>query len=157
MSDKPKQIIEPKEPPAPPTVDVGEIPLPPEELWPDLENAGGGETSEAKPADADVARLDFVDATKREKVIPIVHTFRWDGAVVTSVTVRRLVTDEVADLLARSAGGNVSRYEIYSQMTGLPASVLRGLDDEDGDAVTGACYDFLPRVFRPTESASSSA
>ena len=157
MSDKPQQIIQSKEPSSAPTIDVAEIPLPPEEHWPDLENAGNEERPAAKPADPPVAKLEFVDAAKREKVIPVEHPFRWDGAVVTSITVRRLVTDEVADLLARTAGGgDISRYEIYAAMTGLPPAVLRGLDDEDGDRVTAACYDFLPRVFRPTGSDSSS-
>lgn len=158
MGDKEQSVIERKERPEPPTIEVGEIPLPPEEHWDALDNAGGGDKPKAKPTNQpEVAKLDFVDAAKRETSIPLAYPFEWEGAVVKSITARRLVTDEVAELLARASGDEgISRYEIYAEMTGLPAAVLRGLDDEDGDRVVAACYDFLPRVFRPTGSASSS-
>jgi hypothetical protein len=139
---------------SPPAVE--EIPLPPPELWGELENAGGnGEapqnTSSASDEDTSEAEaaeeLDFVGEAHQNRIV-LKHPFRREGAVVDVVTVRRLRIGEVDEVLRRVGKKKVSLFDVYAQMTGLPASVLRGLIDEDGDAVTDAAYRFLPRELK---------
>ena len=98
------------------------------------------------PADAPplVAVLDFVKP--RCTPIPLDHPFRLDGRLIESITVKRLEMEAVNALVAKDRYRDL--YEIYAEMTGLPAAVLRGLDGDDGDRVTGAAWDFLPRILR---------
>jgi hypothetical protein len=154
---------EPKKPDPAPEVDVADIPLPPEEQWDDLDNSAGAATdrAEAKPAPraavppAQIADLEFEGCAYRETV-PLEHPFRHPqtGEWVRSVTVERLPIGQVARLVDRFSGETYDKFEIYSLMTGLPAPVLRGLKDVDGDRVTEVAYDFLPRVFRPASASS---
>lgn len=139
-----------------PEPEVDEIPLPPdhirEEMIAEEERAqaatAGAQTASPKPKSApEVAQLDFVRSDERRTVVPLAFAFRLDGALVESVTVRRLNGYEIA-AFARAhldENGAYDRYELYSVMTGLPAAVLRGLDQDDGVRVTGACSDFLSR------------
>ncbi|WP_311272394.1 MULTISPECIES: hypothetical protein [unclassified Rhizobium] len=136
-------------------VQFEEIPLPPRELWEDGDTAAAIEptpvapTEEPAPA-ADV--LDFVTST-HELSVPLKHAFRMDGKVVDKIVVKRLTLGQVDAFVRRAASASFSTFDIYAVMTGMPASVLRGLVDEDGDAVVDAAYDFLPRALK-AESAS---
>lgn len=139
---------------------IEEIPLPPEHLWSELDNSGKAAATvkagpPAEPAAAaptpvrEIAQLEFSGAKLPSKLIPLEYGFTFDGAKVTSVTVRRLSIGAVGDLIDSLPPGRIDNFDIYAAMTGLPAPVLRGLIDIDGERVTEACYDFLPRVFRP--------
>jgi hypothetical protein len=147
----------------PEKVKIEEIPLPPEEMWAELDNSGKGSPPAAKPepgaapADRPVEKLEFLDAVNL--VIPLKFPFRWQGKKVDAITVRRLTVGELGDLIDSIPEPRPDNFDIYAAMTGLPAKVLRGLIDQDGEQVTEACYDFLPRLFRPRTdppSASSS-
>lgn len=112
---------------------------------------GPGPVGEAAPAPAaapvappPVAALDFVG--DRGKTIPLDHPFRWDGRLIEMIEVRRLRMQHLSDLVA--AGRHDDLYEVYAEMTGLPAAVLRGLDPDDGVRVTEVAFDFLPRALR---------
>ncbi|WP_230170643.1 hypothetical protein [Rhizobium sp. CECT 9324] len=143
---------------------VEEIPLPPAELWAALDN--GASTAEAPATSAPAAEpeaereqiadvLDFVDQGHK-RVITLKHPFRLNGQVVSSITVRRLLMGEVDNVVKKSAKGGMTTFDIYAEMTGFKASVLRGLIDEDGDAVVDAAYDFLPRMLRQDSASSES-
>lgn len=149
----------------PSIVTFEEIPLPPRELWEELTNddpalpeAKDLTASEATSSpEADempaVATLEFVNSTHQQKV-PLKHPFRWKGQVVDFITVKRLTLGQVDIFVRRAAKTSFSTFDIYAEMTGLPADVLRGLVDEDGDAVVDVAYDFLPRPLK-AETAST--
>lgn len=129
-------------------VDISEIPLPPDELTETLDNSRpeAGRSPAEKP---EVAALDFLsDAGTREADIPLDHPFSLDGRDIRTIKVRKLTVIEVAEVSSRAGKTGFDLYDIYAAMTGLPAAVLRGLLDDDGEAVIGKAYDFLPRAFR---------
>jgi hypothetical protein len=136
-----------------------EIPLPPQEMWAELDNSGAAQEATKRP-DAVSApdfskpmeRLAFVgDATERS--IPLKFPFDWNGERISTIVMRRLTVLEVGNLLERLPQ-NFDNYDIYAGMAGLPASVLRGLIDDDGEEVTQVGYDFLPQLFRKQAPAS---
>lgn len=131
-------------------VDISEIPLPPEELTDALDNtaATDADPAKAQPARPEVAALDFLSLERLVAVVPLEHPFRLDGQKVREVKVRKLTVAQVAELTARAGATGFDLYDVYAVMTGLPAPVLRGLMDDDGEAVIGKAYDFLPRAFR---------
>lgn len=149
----------PKKPDPAPEIDVADIPLPPEEQWVELDN--GAETPGSEPAakspprpPVPPAKLEF-EGSAHERVIPLKHPFKHPetGKMVREIIVRRLLTAEVEEAIETVLAEGYSNFVLYAKMTGLTVPILRGLMDEDGDAVTDAAYDFLPRVFR-TETAS---
>lgn len=111
--------------------------------------AGGGAPAVAPAAAAhiEVAKLVFADSSAREKTLTLLFPFDYEGERHEQVRIRRLTTQEVGDVMG-GGSGNLDLYEVYSVMTGLPPAVLRGLDGEDGLAVTGACSGFLPRLLK---------
>lgn len=149
----------------PTIVTFEEIPLPPRELWEELSNGEpaqleANELTASKAVtlpEADdlppVATLEFVNSAHQQEV-PLKHPFKWKGRVVDVVTVKRLTLGQVDIFVRRAAKTSFSTFDIYAEMTGLPADVLRGLVDEDGDAVVDVAYDFLPRQLK-AESAST--
>lgn len=141
--------------------EVEEIPLPPRELWAELDNSGQATVEKVAPvaapavqqADqpkAEVAKLDF--SAGRSEVIGLDYPFTWEGREITEVTVRRLTVGEVNTLLDRVATEKIRTMDIFAIMCGLPAAVLRGLDDDDGRRVMEVANRFLPRVLRTDES-----
>jgi hypothetical protein len=153
----------PKTEPAP--VAIADIPLPPEDQWDELDNeparaparTGGQDAAEKaapRPA-ADIADLEF-EGSGHLRMIPLKFPFRHPetGEWVRKIAVERLPIGEVGRLVEKFSGQTYDKFEIYSLMTGLPAPVLRGLKDVDGDEVTGVAYDFLPRVFRPASGSN---
>ncbi|WP_146617396.1 hypothetical protein [Agrobacterium sp. MS2] len=139
-----------------------EIELPPPEMWDELDNSGKGnaepekvaEKADAIPTDP-IEELDFV-GDAHLKIVHLAHPFRWKGDIKTEIIVQRLRIGDVDRFIRRAGLGSFSTFEVYAEMTGFPASVLRGLVDEDGDAVTDACYDFLPPSLRPVPASSES-
>lgn len=133
------------------TVAADSIPLPPVELYEELDNSAGPSTD--TPADAgatkapkkEVADLDYVDGGP-ERRVSIRNSFRHDGAIVSEVRVLALTPADLAEILTKVENADV--YDFYAAMTGLPASVIRGMRGRDGEDVTEACYDFLPRFMR---------
>jgi hypothetical protein len=100
------------------------------------------------------ARLEF-EGSAHVRIIPLKFPFKHPetGEMVREIAVRRLLTAEVEEAIETVLTDGYSNFVLYARMTGLSVPILRGLIDEDGDAVTDAAYDFLPRVFR-TEAAS---
>jgi hypothetical protein len=80
-----------------------------------------------------------------------------DLGEVTEITIRRLTVGEVGELLDSRDPEAPDYFDIYARMCGVPETVLRGLIDVDGEEVTGVCYDFLPRLFRPVRATASSS
>lgn len=167
MSSNPGQtaikakVSEPQSKDDPTDVKFVEIELPPPEMWSDLDNSGGKakpvkaeEKPDTIPADP-IEELDFV-GDAHLKLVPLAHPFRWKGETVGEIIVQRLRIGDVDRFIKRAGVGSFSTFEVYAAMTGFPASVLRGLVDEDGDAVTDACYDFLPRSLRPEPASPES-
>ena len=150
----------------PAIVDIADIPLPPEDKWAELENAADapGATAAASKQEPETAakprqvvapaKLEF-EGSAHQRVIPLKFPFKHPetGEMVREITVRRLLTSEVEEAIETVMADGYSNFVIYAVMTGLSVPILRGLIDEDGDTVTDAAYDFLPRVFR-TEPAS---
>lgn len=139
---------------------VEEIPLPPPEKWGELDNEGEAEAAAPaqKPTEQarEIAKLDFVDGKPCRRV-PLTYPFNYEGrGLVAEIIVRRLTVGEVGDLLDTRPKGMPDNFDIYGLMTGFPAAVLRGLVDVDGEEVAEACFDFLPRLFRPATAEPSS-
>jgi hypothetical protein len=142
---------------------MADKPVKPIESYPDVEpedhppvppsEPEGEAAAEPSAAPPEVALLDFVDGGDR--VVKLERPFRLDGVVVAEITVRRLTVSAVAELSRAGKVGDL--YEVYSAMTGLPASVLRGLDAGDGLEVTGAAWDFLPRRIREIHQPASTS
>ena len=112
----------------------------------DAEGASASGVDSASVEPVDVASLAFT-GTAREKTLPLQFPFDLDGKRHYEVRIRRLTTQEVGDLMG-GGSRNLDLYRVYSVMTGLPPAVLRGLDAEDGLAVTGVCSSFLPRLLK---------
>lgn len=138
----------------PPPVDTESAlkPVAPPPGSPDYVRRNGADVSgatETTPAAATskpplVAELSFRDP--RSKVVPIDHAFDFDGRTVTEVQIRRLSMVAVDKLVDEGRHGDL--YEVFSEMTGLPAPVLRAMDSDDGDRLIAEGKDFLPRVLR---------
>lgn len=133
-----------------------EIPLPPAELWADLSNspadlpAAEPPAAPAPPPPAPVREAEELEfeGDSHRKVVTLKYPFKWDGEFVREVTVCRLRMVDVERFIAEMGTRTVTSFEIYAFMTKLPAKVLRGMIDEDGDAVTDTAFDFLPRAIR---------
>ena len=132
-----------------------EIPLPPPEMWKDLDNSTP-KVPVTPPAaapvtvkvEAEIAELEFLGEVHR-KEIPLQYPFRFNGNEVHTITVSRLRIGDVDRFIQRAQGGSFTTFDIYAAMTGLPVGVLRGLIDLDGDTVTEVCFDFLPPSLKP--------
>lgn len=160
------QVSVPQSKSDPAAVKVEEIPLPPQEMWAELDNAapaargasdvpleGTARKATAKPPQA---KLNFRPGAT-SKTISLQYPFEHPlTGEVEEITVRRLTVGEVGELLDRLEPEAKDNFQIYSAMTGLPAEVLRGLVDVDGEEVSQVCYDFLPRIFRPRAKEPSS-
>lgn len=135
-------------------VGIEEIELPPDEvmdqmLEDEVGDAARVEAAKRAPAaPVEVETLDFVD--ERSTRVPLTFRFRREGAVVDAIVVTRPTGHQIAEFAktCMDDGGGYDRYELYEVMTGLPAPVLRGLDQDDGLAVAEACGRFLPRVLQ---------
>lgn len=130
--------------------ELEEIELPPQDKWVELMGGTAAEGSRAStPASsaptpkAEVTELQFLG--ERFKVVPLKFPFVWQGVEIHEVRIARLTIGAVSEILLRPTDVKMTTYDIYSRMTGLPAAVLRGLDSEDGTAVSEAAYDFLPQ------------
>lgn len=143
----------------PADVKVEEIPLPPSEMWEELDNSGkakskaeaekpAAKTADQTPADRPIAALKFLKAMNQSVALdfPFEHP---DLGAVETVTVNRLTVGQMGDILDRRDPKSPDMFDIYSIMTGLEADVLRGLEAKDGERVTGVCFDFLPPLLRP--------
>ncbi len=135
-----------------PTI-ADEIPLPPEEMWRELDNSSGeveAETAAPSIPSAQpplIAVLDYVGENKPYRVIPLRWPFRWEGRVFTEIVVNRLTVQQMGAFWdALPPDRDYDRVEVYGLMCGLPAAVIRALRDPDGTEVTSACFDFLPRA-----------
>jgi hypothetical protein len=129
------------------------IPLPPPEMWAELNNApatpavaSAAAPERPEPPHREEEQLDFVEDPS--VVIPLKFPFRRQGIVVSSITVRRLTIGQVSGLVTRIGDGEISTFDIYSEMTRQPAAVLRGLVSEDGTEVSNVAYGFLPPSLR---------
>lgn len=133
----------------------------PDSLPPGNTPAADAASANGRPAlkPRDIETLDFEIPGERQffRVVPLRHPFRRNGEIVRDITVRRLTVGEVGDLIDDRPGDMPDFFDIYAVMTGLPAAVLRGLIDIDGEMVAGACYDFLPRYFRPPSTAPTAS
>lgn len=103
----------------------------------------------AKPVrpPAAIAALHFLDPDAVRTVVPLRFPFTLDGADVREVTIRRLAVGEVGRIVEGLGEDDpLDLYDFYAAMTGLPASVLRGLLDDDGAEVADAARPLLPRL-----------
>jgi len=126
-----------------PAAEPGSLPPPPPE---GIE----GEPATPRRASAkapEVVALDFIDPAAIQRTEPFAHPFRWEGREVRSFTARKLTLSEVARIVEGlrddEEGDLIVFYEV---MVGLPAAVIRGLIEEDGQLLVDTCYPFLPRV-----------
>ena len=136
-----------------------DIPLPPKEMWGELDNfqaeeRPGAVSTASIPAapttSMAIAKLAFIGGKAWSQSIPLDFPFEWDGREISTITVRRLTTAEMGEVVGR-VGSGFDQWDIFAAMAGLPADVLRGLEAGDGDAVTGVAWDFLPRSLRKSD------
>jgi len=142
LSSKPVKPIEEY-----PLVDPADLPpLPPQ-------GADGepGNSIPAKRPPREIAVLQFVDPDAVRKRVLLHYPFLWEGQAVDAITVRRLSVAEVGLITEEMIASNdFDLYRYYEAMTGLPAPVLRGLIEEDGEAMLDAVTPFLPRIVQET-------
>lgn len=133
----------------------------PDTLPPGETPAAGAAPAGGRPAlkPREVETLDFEIEGELQpfRVVPLKHPFRRNGEIVREIVVRRLAVGAVGDLIDNRPDDMPDFFDIYAIMTGFPAPVLRGLIDIDGEPVAGACFDFLPRYFRPRSVAPSAS
>jgi hypothetical protein len=151
------KILTPQSKNDPNDVKVEEIPLPPSELWEELDNSGKGKAKAepekrqekvAPPTERPIAALKFMKAM--DQSVPLDFPFEHpELGAVEAVTVNRLTVGQMGDMLDRRDPKAPDLFDIYAIMTGLEADVLRGLEATDGERVTGICFDFLPPLLRP--------
>lgn len=162
------KVAEPQSKDDPRDVKFVEIPLPPPEMWDELDNSDSQKagkpqsvpmteaTARKASGSAPQAKLNFISPAFKS-VITLLYPFEHPSTgEVAEVTIRRLTVGEVGEILDRLDQSTRDNFDIYAVMTGLPADVLRGLIDIDGEEVSRVCYDFLPRIFRPQEKEPSS-
>ncbi|WP_024277982.1 phage tail assembly protein [Xanthobacter sp. 126] len=140
----------------PPIADAPSLPpIAPPAGSPDAARRNGGPAAPVTPAASPqplppvATALDFVQRPSR--TVPLDYPFVLDGCLIDQITVRRLLTAQVAALC--EGGKAPDPFDCYAVMTGLPTPVLRGLDGDDGQAVAEAAFDFLPRLLRDALSA----
>ncbi len=105
------------------------------------------------PPEPEIAVLDFINPEAITVSHTLNHPFRYEGQVITAIIGRRLSVAEVGKVADRMMdAGYFDRYEFYAAMTGFPASVIRGLIDEDGGALIGKLIPLLPPVARPVQT-----
>lgn len=133
-----------------PDTEPADVPPPPPPGLPGEPAAIPAGSSRAAPRPApEAAALRFLDAEARSASIPLEHPFLWQEREVRAIDVRRLTVAEVGAVVESAGGmGEVDLYDFYAAMTGLPAPVLRGLDDDDGASFVAAARPFLPRLVR---------
>lgn len=137
-------------------VDLDDIQLPPKELIDELDNQS---PSAVEPeAELEVATLDFFGDELPTWTRTLTYPFRWEGVAFKEIVVRQLTTAQVGAIFTRARAVNhmPDLFDVYAEMTGLPAKVLRALPSIDGDPITEKCWDFLPPSLRP-EPVSTSA
>ncbi|MBB5046802.1 hypothetical protein HNR60_001550 [Rhodopseudomonas rhenobacensis] len=140
----------------PPPVEVEPAlkPVVPPPGSPDAKRKAGAKTDDLAvaqpaaeaPAEAPpmVAVLDF--AGGRSKRVPLSCPFMDGSLCRDAVVINRLTMVQVDKLVSENRHNDL--YEIYAEMTGVPAPVLRGMDADDGEAMMEAGADFLPRSLR---------
>lgn len=131
----------------------GEIPLPPPEMWVELDNSGdaAGKVAAGEPrqerAEATVAVLSFVGEDLPFRRVPLRYPFRFNGIVHSEIVVHRLTVSQIGAFWdGLPDDGSYERTDVYGLMCALPGSVIRALPDPDGTEVTAICFDFLPRA-----------
>lgn len=137
--------------PDPLRVPIEDIELPPAHLVDQLDNSGEAPADDAAEEKPEVATLDFIGDDLPAKEFPLRYPFRLAGAEVRSVTVRQLSVSELGVVVGRyqRSGKAPDLFDLYAEMCGLPAPVLRALPAVDGEPIVDAAYDFLPPYFRP--------
>lgn len=137
-----------------------EIPLPPMEFWPLERDSKVNKTADMSNGEQ---ALNSVSSRPRKslrfiggeisKSVTLRFPFEDDEfGEVRAINIRRLTVGEVGEVLDERSGDEPDNFDIYARMTGLPADVLRGLMDVDGEEVSRICFDFLPRYFRGNQS-----
>lgn len=158
------KVLVPQSKTDPSDVKIEEIPLPPVEMWAELDNAKSQTNTNSRPepqspkpaAGRKVEKLTFLSRDV-ERTIPLEFPFEHDQlGLVASITVRRLTVGELGGIIDARDPDAPDNFDIYAVMTGVPAPVLRGLMADDGEEVSQVCFDFLPRIFRPRASAPQS-
>ena len=142
MSSKPVKPIEDY-----PIADPADMPpLPPQGV-----DGEPGNSVPAKRMSREIAVLQFVDPDAVRKRVPLQFHFWWEGMLIDAITVRRLAVAEVGLITEEMIeSGDFDLYRYYEAMTGLPAPVLRGMIEEDGEAMLDAVTPFLPRIVQET-------
>lgn len=134
-------------------VDVGDIDLPPDDvaaaMMAEEAAAPAGTAAVTATAKLEVAALDFVGGPPGVDIV-LDHPFRLAGRVIDRVRVRPLTLGETGAVVSDS-GDAIDVMSFYAAMTGLPVAVVRALPGRDGDRVTRAGYDFLPRFMRGSD------
>ncbi|PIO98571.1 hypothetical protein [Pleomorphomonas carboxyditropha] len=129
-----------------PPLDTGaepeKFPLPPADVVDEMLKQDAASTP-ARPV-AEPAKLNFVSGKVWAKTVPLDFEFELEGRVVSEITVHRLTTAEMGDVVDR-LGTSFTRWDLVAAMVGLPVEVLRGLEAGDGDAVMEVAIDFLPK------------
>lgn len=121
-----------------------EIPLPPPELIAEMTA-----TADASPAPTlpPAAKLNFVGGKAWTTAVPLDFPFDLAGRVVEEVSLHRLTTAEMGELVDR-LGTTFTRWDMVAAMAGLPVEVLRGMEAGDGDRVMEAGIHFLPHSLK---------
>lgn len=109
-----------------------------------------GEPAGAGFSPPEIAALKFLDPSAVTATVPLDFPFEFEGREIRIIHLRRLSMAEVGDISDRLATARLAMdlYEFYGPMAGLPAAVIRGLIDDDGEAFIQKARPLLPRYLR---------
>jgi len=142
----------------PTNVITEDIPLPPRELWADLDNSGATAAEPAAPLSAlPVAVATFDADVEMSRCVELAYPLTVDGVRYARAIARRLTTAQIGEFagLLKSTSDNS---DFAGFMTGIPAPVIRAMEAGDGLAVIAMALDFLPlKLQRATGWTSASA
>lgn len=121
-----------------------EFPLPPPEVVAEMIAT---EATTPAPTLPPAAKLNFVGGKAWSTTVPLDFPFDLEGRVVEEVSLHRLTTAEMGEIVDR-LGTTFTRWDMVAAMSGLPVEVLRGMEAGDGDRVMEAGFHFLPHSLK---------
>jgi len=132
-------------------LEITDIPLPadmePDETAPVVEPSEE-DFEQPKTTALPIASLNFLD--DEGVLITLKHPFKDGfGNICKEIRCRPLSFGQVQDFTRRAVDEDgIELAELYAAIAGIDLPTLRGLKAEDGEAITDAAQDFLPRAFR---------
>jgi hypothetical protein len=103
------------------------------------------ETHDAMPL---AAPPRFVGGKVRSETVELDYPVEYDGKTWTHITVRRMTTQEVSEVMQNAGTDKVSDFPMFD----APTAVMNALDADDDERVQEVAMRFLPRRFKAPQT-----